>query len=113
MDAQLLAAILLALRILAVILLAAVIYVQIKQLRTTSTQYPGVRLSIFILTIVLLIGQFIPILLDSAVAFGETYNGRSANPAALPVLYSLNNAIKDVIIGALLVFVHYRPLLKR
>lgn len=113
MDAQLLAAILLALRIMAVILLVAVIGRQIYQLRHTSTEYPAVRITIFILTIVLLIGQFIPILLDSAVAFGDTYTGRSANPAALPVLYSLNNATKDVIIGALLAFLHYRPSKKR
>lgn len=107
MDAQILAGILLGLRILAVILLAAVIYKQVKQLRTTSTDYPAVRLTIFLLTIILLVGQFVPILLDSAVAFGDSYSGRSANPAALPVLYSLNNAIKDVLIGALLIFLHY------
>ena len=109
MDAQLLAAILLGLRFVAVALLVAVIIRQIKQLRTTSTEYPAVRVTIFLLTIVLLVGQFIPILLDSAVAFGDSYTGRSANPAALPVLYSLNNALKDVVIGGLLMFLHYRP----
>lgn len=108
MDGQTLAALLLALRVIAVILLVAVIVRQIKQLRTTSTEYPAVRVTIFVLTIVLLIGQFIPILLDTVVAFGDTYSGRSESPAALPVAYSLNNAGKDVIIGALLTFVHYR-----
>jgi hypothetical protein len=113
MDAQTLAAVLLALRILAVILLAATLIKQVKQLRTTTTDYPGVRWMVFFATIVLFIGQFIPITLDAVVAFGDSYTGRSVNPAALPVSYSLNNAIKDVVIGALLAVQHYRPRSKK
>lgn len=109
MDAQTLAAVLLALRILAVILLAATLIKQVKQLRTTKTDYPGVRWMVFIATIVLFVGQFIPITLDAVVVFGDSYAGRTVNPAALPVSYSLNNAIKDVVIGALLAVQHYRP----
>lgn len=113
MDTQTLAAVLLSLRIIAVILLVAVIIKQIKQLRTTSTEYPAVRVTIFVLTIVLLLGQFIPILLDAVVTFGSSYTGRSSSPSLLPTSYALNNAGKDVIIGALLAFLYYRPRLKR
>lgn len=109
MDAQTLATILLILRILAVVLLAATIVKQIKQLKTTTTEYPGVRIAVFIATIVLFIGQFIPILLDAVVAFGSFYEGRNSTPGLLPSSYSLNNAIKDVIIGGLLFVQHYRP----
>ena len=109
MDAQTLATILLILRIIAVVLLSVTIARQIHQFRNTVTDYPGLRIAIFIATVVLLIGQFIPIALDAVVEFGETYSGRSVNPTALPVSYSLNNAIKDVIIGALLAVQHNRP----
>lgn len=109
MDAQTLALVLLTLRIVASILLAATVYKQIKQIRTTSTEYPGLRVGILMATVVLLVGQVIPIVLDYLVAFGQSYTGRSISPEALPVSYSLNNAIKDVIIGALLAFQHYRP----
>lgn len=113
MDAQSLAILLLALRILAVLLLAATIVKQIKQMRTTVTDYPGVRIAVFIATVVLFIGQFIPILLDAVVAFGSFYEGRNANPGLLPSSYSLNNALKDVVIGGLLAVQHYRPRRKR
>lgn len=109
MDAQTLALILLAMRILAVALLVATIAKQIKQMRTTTTDYPGVRIGVFIATIVLLAGQFMPVALDTVVAFGTHYEGHSVNPAALPVSYSLNNAVKDVVIGVLLAAQHYRP----
>ena len=109
MDAQTLAILLLVLRIFAVLLLAVTIAKQIHQLRHTTTEYPGLRIAVFLATIVLFVGQFIPILLDSVVAFGSSYNGRSSQPGLLPTSYSLNNAIKDVIIGALLAIQHYRP----
>lgn len=109
MDAQTLAIILLAMRILAVALLVATIAKQIKQMRTTTTEYPGVRIGVFIATVVLLVGQFIPMALDAAVAFGTHYEGRSVHPATLPVSYALNNAVKDVVIGGLLAAQHYRP----
>lgn len=109
MDAETLALTLLAMRILAVILLAATIIKQIIQIRTTTTEYPGLRYGVFIVTIILFAGQFIPIILDAVVAFGNSYTGRSLKPAVLPVSYSLNNAIKDVLIGALLAIQHYRP----
>ena len=109
MDAQTLATLLLCLRILAVVLLAATIVKQIKQLRTTSTDYPGVRIAVFIATIILFIGQFIPIILDVVVAFGSFYEGRNQTPELLPVGYSLNNALKDLVIGILLAVQHYRP----
>lgn len=109
MDAQTLATLLLVLRIIAVVLLAATIVKQVKQLRTTTTDYPGVRIAVFIATIVLFISQFIPILLDDVVAFGSFYQGRSSTPGLLPTSYSLNNALKDVIVGILLAVQHYRP----
>lgn len=109
MDAQTLAIVLLLLRIVAVLLLAATIVKQIYNFRHTETDYPGLRLAIFIATVVLFIGQFIPILLDAVVAFGSFYEGRNQTPSLLPASYSLNNAIKDVIIGGLLFVQHYRP----
>jgi chromate transport protein ChrA len=109
MDAQTLAIALLCLRILAVILLAATLIKQVKQLRTTTTDYPGVRIAVFIATIILFVGQFTPILLDAVGAFGSFYEGRSATPDVLPVSYSLNNALKDVVISTLLAVQHYRP----
>ena len=109
MDAQTLAVLLLTLRIFAVVLLAATLVKQIKQLRTTSTDYPGVRVAVFVATVVLFLGQFIPILLDAVVAFGSYYEGRSRTPNLLATSYSLNNATKDVIIGILLFVQHYRP----
>lgn len=113
MDAQTLAGILLVFRIFATLLLAATIIKQIKQMRTTTTEYPGVRTAVFIATIVLFLGQFIPILLDAVVAFGSHYNGRARTPSILAVSYSLNNALKDVIIGGLLFVQHYRPRRKK
>ncbi len=109
MDAQTLAILLLGLRILAVFLLGATIVKQIKQLRTTETDYPGVRIAVFIATVVLFLGQFIPILLDAVPAFGSFYEGRNVSPNLLASSYSLNNATKDVIIGTLLFVLHYRP----
>lgn len=109
MDAQTLAILLLALRIFAVILLAAALYKQIQQVRTTATDYPGVRWAVLGATAFLLLGQFIPILLDSVVAFGSTYTGRSPAPALLPASYAINNAVGDVVIGALLAIQYYRP----
>lgn len=109
MDAQTLATILFSLRIIAVVLLVATVAKQVKQLRTTTTKYPGVRISIFIATLLLLIGQFIPLLLDAVVAFGASYPGRSSAPSLLPTSYAVNNAVKDVIIGTLLAIQHYRP----
>lgn len=108
-DAQTIATILLALRVLAVMLISAVLYRQIINLRTLKTDYPAVRYTVLILTVVLLFGQAIPVLLDTVVAFGSTYSGRSATPNLLGVSYSLNNAIKDVIIGLLLCFLYFRP----
>lgn len=109
MDAQTLATLLLIMRIFAVALLAATIVKQIIQMRTTTTEYPGVRIAVFIATIVLFLGQFIPLLLDATVAFGSFYEGRNKTPNLLAASYSINNATKDVIIGILLFVQHYRP----
>ena len=108
LDPQMLATLLLALRILAVILIGAVVVKQIKNMRNLHTDYPAVRTTVFILTVVLLFGQLIPITLDALVAFGDSYPGRSRQPHILGVSYAVNNASKDVVIGALLFFLHYR-----
>lgn len=108
-DAQTLATILLGLRAVALILIGAVLIRQIQNIRKLRTDYPAVRLVVLILTITLFAGQFIPILLDSIVAFGSNYSGRSTNPNIIGAGYALNNALKDVIIGALLVFLYFRP----
>lgn len=108
-NPQTLAAFLLGLRVMATVLILAVLIRQIKNLRSLSTDYPAVRWTVFILTVVLLVGQIIPVLLDSIVAFGSTYAGRSTNPNIIGASYALNNAIKDVIIGLLLCFLYFRP----
>jgi len=113
MDAQTLATLLLIMRIFAVVLLAATIVKQIIQMRTTTTEYSGVRIAVFIATIVIFLGQFIPMLLDTVVAFGSYYEGRNQTPNLLAASYSLNNAGKDVIIGVLLFVQHYRPRRKK
>ena len=108
-DAQTLATFLLILRLVATGLSVSVIIRQIHNIRTLHTDYPVVRWTILILTVVLLVGQFVPIILDTVVSFGNLYPGRNPQPNILATSYSLNNALKDVIIGALLVFLHYRP----
>lgn len=108
MEAQTLATVLLVMRLIAVALLVAVLIKQIKNLRTLHTDYPAVRITVLVLTAVLLVGQITPIVLDSIVAFGGTYSGRRT-PATLGVAYAMSNATKDVVIGALLAFLHYRP----
>lgn len=107
-DAVTLASILLALRLIAATLLSAVLWRQIYNIRTKRTDYPAVRMSVFILTIVLLIGQLIPIVLDAVVIFGESYPGRNSTPNVLSSSYALNNALKDVVIGSLLAFLFFR-----
>lgn len=109
MEAQSLATLLLALRILAVVLLVAAVLKQVHLIRYTTTKWPGVRIGIFIATLVLLLGQVIPIALDTIIAFGHTYQGRNLNPELLNKAYSLNNAVKDVVIGGLLAIQYYRP----
>jgi hypothetical protein len=109
MDAQTLAIFLLILRLIAVGLIVTVLVRQIRNIRNYATDYPAVRITVLLLTLVLLFGQFIPVLLDSIVAFGQTYPGRNRTPNLLASSYALNNAIKDVSIGALLTFLYFRP----
>lgn len=108
MEAQTLAAILLGLRIVATVLLGSAVIKQIQRARKLKTSYPTLRLGVMVGTMVLLLGQIIPIRLDSVVAFGSTYAGRNLNPNALGVSYALNNAIKDVVIGILLAVMYFR-----
>lgn len=108
-DPITLASILLGMRIVALILIGAVLTRQIRNLRRLQTEFPAVRWSIFILTVVLFLGQFIPILLDASVALLGGSGGRSANPSLLGASYAINNATKDVIIGVLLCFIYFRP----
>lgn len=108
MDAQTLAIILLGLRIIAVVLLGAVLVKQINQMRNTVTDYPYLRYGIFVLTILLFLKQFIPIILDAVVGFGGFYEGRAAAPSILPASYAINNAVGDVLFGVLLAIQHFR-----
>lgn len=108
-DATTLAAILLGLRVIAIFLISAVLIEQIKNMRRYATDYPAVRIVVFLLTLTLLVGQFVPAVLDAVVAFGESYPGRARQPNLLGVGYAVNNAIKDVVIGSLLAFLYFRP----
>lgn len=109
MDAQTLATILLGMRTIAGITLLAVLIKQVINLRTTSTDYPIVRTAVFVGTIILFIGQFVPGILDAVVAFGDYAGGRSENPNPLGVTYALNNATKDLVIAGLLALLHFNP----
>lgn len=109
MDAQTQASILLLIRVVAAIILFAVLVKQVINLRTTETDYPGVRWAIFAGTLILFLGQFIPALLDAVVAFGNFYAGRNRNPNLLSSAYAFNNAGKDLVIGALLAILHFNP----
>lgn len=108
MEAAQLALLLILLRIIAVGLLTATLVQQIHRLRSTATEYPGVRLAVFSVTILLLFGQVIPIILDVSAAFGPTAI-RAADYKILGSAYAINNAVKDVLIGALLAVQYYRP----
>lgn len=104
-----LAVVLLGMRVVATIVLVAVLIKQIINLRTKQTDYPVVRWGIFAATIILLLGQFIPITLDTAVAFFEGYEGRHRQPNLLSSSYALNNATKDLVIAGMLALMHYWP----
>ena len=108
LDPQTLALILLIMRVIATILIGAVLVKQIKNMRTLATDYPAVRITVFLLTLTLLIGQLIPITLDSVVTFTDNLVGRHRNPNILSYGYAINNAVKDMVIGALLTFLHFR-----
>lgn len=108
LSPQTLAVISLALRVVATILIGAVIIKQIQNMRRLTTDYPAVRITVFLLTLTLLIGQIIPITIDSIVVFTNDTAGRLTNPNALSYVYSINNAVTDVVIGVLLVFLHFR-----
>lgn len=107
MDAQEQATLLLAMRVIAALVLLAVIIKQIINLRTTRTDYPGVRWAVFAGTVILFAGQFIPALLDAVVAFGNFYAGRNRNPNLLSSAYAFNNAGKDLVIAGLLAILHF------
>jgi len=106
-DAQTQVSLLLAMRVIAAIVLFAVLVKQVINLRTTETDYPGVRWAVFAGTLILFLGQFIPALLDAVVAFGSFYEGRNRNPNILGSAYAFNNAGKDLVIAALLAVLHF------
>lgn len=108
LDPNTLALILLGFRIVATGLIGAVLIKQIHNMRHLETDYPAVRITVFLLTLVLLIGQLIPMTLDAVVAFSDNMIGRHRNPNILSYGYAINNAVKDVTIGALLTFLHFR-----
>ena len=108
-EAQTLAIISLTMRLIAASLIAVVLYRQIWNIRHLATDYPVVRMTVLLLTITLFVGQLLPIVLDTVVSLGNLYPGRNPLPNGYAISYTLNNATKDIVIGALLVFLHYRP----
>lgn len=113
MDSQTLAITLIALRIIAIILLVATIVKQVDRLRTTTTEYPGVRIAVFAATVILLVGQIIPMMVLLDMIEAAQCVGCNNSLDALSTGYAVNNVTKDVIMGALLAVQHYRPRYKR
>lgn len=109
MNAQEQATVLLAIRVVAAIILFAVLVKQVINLHTTKTDYPKVRWAVFAGTLILFFGQFIPGILDAVVAFGNFYEGRNPRPKLLASSYAFNNAVKDLVMGALLAILHFNP----
>lgn len=107
-DTELIAAALLLLRIIAVLLLSAVLIRQIQNLRTLQTEYPGIRMVVFLLTLTLLLGQIYPIIQDARLLFSGGINEFMNPPYIQGVAYALNNGIKDVLCGVLLCFLYFR-----
>ena len=107
LDTKTLAILLLTLRVICTALIGAVLVRQIKNIRRLHTEYPAVRMTILLLTIILFIGQIIPIVLDGSAAF--TSFGGSGSVSTLLAAYTINNAISDIAVATLLAFLYYRP----
>lgn len=91
---QLLALLLLILRLIATGVLLSVLNRQIYYFRTTYTEAPRIRKGLFVLVIASTLTQVIPIIIDTAALF-EIY-GRSS-PHPLGVAYAFSNASLSVI----------------
>jgi hypothetical protein len=107
MTAYTLAITLLCIRFAALGLLSAVLVKQLQNIKAYDTDYPSIRYTILILTIILTVGQLVPILLDGSALFAGVQL-RASHPAPLATAYTLNNAVKDLAIGILLCFLYFR-----
>lgn len=104
MDIQLIAGILLALRVVAVIFLLFVILRQLKLLRETTTEHTAVRLVMLVLVGITFAGNFVPIAIDVATLLSEV---ERTTPSTLGVGYAFSNAI-TACVSAIGWFVLYR-----
>ena len=106
LDTHTLAVLLLVSRIICVFLILAVLLRQLINIKHLHTEYPAVRMTILILTAILLAGQFVPIALDGSAAFTEFGDGQVSTILAA---YTINNVLKDMAVGVLLTFLYFRP----
>lgn len=104
MDTYIIASLLLAARLVSAALFLLVIIKQVRQIRYTATEYPALRMLLAILTVVLFVGQFVPIYFAGVFAIGEW--GQSETPDPLVIAYTATNAL-TYFIGSIVLFVIY------
>lgn len=104
LDIKVIAAILLVLRLIAVVFLFLVLKKQYKILRTTTTDYSSVRKVLIFLVFLTFCGNFVPILIDSATLLAKVSR---TTPNTLGVSYAFSNAITAAV-SAVGWFVLYR-----
>lgn len=93
---QLFALGLLLLRLIALGFYSNVLRKQIRYFRQTYTEAPRVRKTLFFIVLIMTLGQFVPIIIDTA-ALLEAYARRPIQP--LGYAYSFSNAITAAISG--------------
>jgi hypothetical protein len=102
-DLTLLAALLLTLRLVSVGFLLRVLWWQWHFVRKNDSWLRDTRLTLFVMTIVLLVGNIVPIVIDTAALTGG-YD--RAQPPALGLLYAFSNAATSVAASAGLWFMY-------
>lgn len=106
MATSIIALLLLLERLTAAGFLIAVIVKQIRQILTTATEYSALRITLMLLTVVVLMGQFVPILFDATVMVQEW--GDPDTPDALIISYTASNATASLLVSILLFVIYYR-----
>jgi hypothetical protein len=99
LDIQTLAGILLAGRLVSVTFLVLVLIKQWRLLKLyVEPEIRGYRKLLFVLSCIILVGNFIPIVIDTATLFVET--NRNPNVRSLSIMYALSNSATAAISAA-------------
>lgn len=107
MNVKVLAAILLAERIVATFFIVAVLRIQLKLLRLKANDDAEyLRRLFFLLGAVIFVGQFVPIIIDVAALFFN-FSKASGSPRPLGTAYALSNAT-TAIVSCLLLWLIYK-----